>query len=933
MTNTDWNEWRLIDSDLVTVLGIFPASESHLYLALNEPGAGELKIPLLSEAAGVVASGQFAQCSYRGAVRGGFFIENISKGQADASEGAGQWVSISGRGALSLLDDAMVWDDGTSASTRNFTDMTRAEILITLIDEAQARDALVNLSYDFSATLDSDGQAWTDSETLKLTVGTSLLDVVRQFARTGIDFDIQPDAGAFVLSAYKLGKGTDKSESVYLRTGENCEEVTSDEHGDKIKNALRVAYKDGYITVADGASITARRRREKLLDLKMAQTSSSATTIGAAEVELSKDPKKSISVKIYDGIGARAFIDYDLGDYIMLDVQGVETRYRIYGIQPDWTAQQFSKVIVELNSILYENDIQMAKDIDWLMDQWNTANDANLLEVSFWAAVGGQDSDITAIHDIVIMGNIIWIAGEFKKIGGIFSSGIISYDITNGKFTGYGFALRTAWSVFGIGYCLYIDGADLYLGGLFDDLNGDTMWGLAKYSGGVWSEVGGGVSWEPIDGDFYGGKPYSILKQDDWLYITGAFQYVGVHIGSVDSPFGAARYDLIGEVWEDLGGVIAKRFGALLKHGGDIYAIYTTFSPTTYYVAHFDGGTTWTPIGDPFDDEIYCLASYGDDILVGGKFTGGIAKWDGATWETFGGGTTGEVRDITIFLTDVYIVGLFSDLGNNISKYSGGAWFTLTTGLNAQTNAIALFDTDVYVGGLFTTAGDKPVKQLAVYFNNFESLVDYLDNDSSFDMGAAIHNAPASAISDADEMGFWEDVTNALRKITWANIKATLKIYFDTLFVHLSGDETIAGVKSFSNKINIGAITPPSAGGDGSVNQAAEGLSAGNTAWTFGSGFASFLTGIFARGTKASPSAALTNDIMLKLRGRAHDDATYGNTSVEIRFVADQDHTLSAHGTRIEMWVTPNGSTTLTKAITIENDGHVNIDGGNASTY
>ena len=80
MANSDPSEWRLIDTDLVTVLGILPASESHLYLVLNEPGSGELKIPLGSALAGSVASGQFAQCSHRGAMRGGFLVGNTSQG-------------------------------------------------------------------------------------------------------------------------------------------------------------------------------------------------------------------------------------------------------------------------------------------------------------------------------------------------------------------------------------------------------------------------------------------------------------------------------------------------------------------------------------------------------------------------------------------------------------------------------------------------------------------------------------------------------------------------------------------------------------------------------------------------------------------------------------------------------------------------------------
>jgi hypothetical protein len=51
-----------------------------------------------------------------------------------------------------------------------------------------------------------------------------------------------------------------------------------------------------------------------------------------------------------------------------------------------------------------------------------------------------------------------------------------------------------------------------------------------------------------------------------------------------------------------------------------------------------------------------------------------------------------------------------------------------------------------------------------------------------FDMAGAIHDATASAITDDDEMGFWESVAAGLRKITWANVVATLKTYFDTLY-------------------------------------------------------------------------------------------------------------------------------------------------------
>jgi hypothetical protein len=57
------------------------------------------------------------------------------------------------------------------------------------------------------------------------------------------------------------------------------------------------------------------------------------------------------------------------------------------------------------------------------------------------------------------------------------------------------------------------------------------------------------------------------------------------------------------------------------------------------------------------------------------------------------------------------------------------------------------------------------------------------------DIAATIHAATEKTTPiDADEVGIWDSISNALRRLTWANIKATLKAYFDTLYAAIGID-------------------------------------------------------------------------------------------------------------------------------------------------
>ncbi|BCB27060.1 hypothetical protein SKTS_19460 [Sulfurimicrobium lacus] len=79
-------------------------------------------------------------------------------------------------------------------------------------------------------------------------------------------------------------------------------------------------------------------------------------------------------------------------------------------------------------------------------------------------------------------------------------------------------------------------------------------------------------------------------------------------------------------------------------------------------------------------------------------------------------------------------------------------------------------------------------------------------------VAAPIHAAPSAALVDADEMGFWDSVSLGLSKVTWANVKATLKTYLDTLYAAKGSNTDITSLTPSSpgtiNNMAIGGGTP-----------------------------------------------------------------------------------------------------------------------------
>lgn len=150
--------------------------------------------------------------------------------------------------------------------------------------------------------------------------------------------------------------------------------------------------------------------------------------------------------------------------------------------------------------------------------------------------------------------------------------------------------------------------------------------------------------------------------------------------------------------------------------------------------------------------------------------------------------------------------------------------------------------------------------------------------------------------------------------------------------IQVNDSGAFAGYSTFRRQANgaivIGDIDEDITIEPYSIGQGADGSSIANFLESFGTGVASFIALLRARGTHDAPEAVQSGDVIGRIRGRAHDGSAWSNTQLEIRLVADGDWSAGDHPSRIEIYTTPDGTDTPTLAMTIGSDGNVNIASG-----
>ena len=338
----------------------------------------------------------------------------------------------------------------------------------------------------------------------------------------------------------------------------------------------------------------------------------------------------------------------------------------------------------------------------------NAANKIALWNGSNWSTLGsGVDDDI---RTITISGSDVYVGGYFTAAGGNSANYIARWN-------------GSSWSALGSGvtgevYSIASSGSNVYLGGGFQWAGGVAANKLAGWNGSSWFTIGQSSNANGINNTVY-----SIAISGGDIYAGGFFTAVGGN-----SANNIAKWD--GSSWSALGSGVDGTVHAIAISGSDVYVggeFTTAGGNPANYIAQWNG-SSWSALGSGVDGGVSDIAISGSDVYVVGGFTtaGGnsanhVAQWNGSSWSALGSGISGD-REIVIAVavngSHVYVGGSrFGTAGgvpvNNIAHWNGSSWSALGSGISGQVNTIAISDSIVYAGGDFTTAGGNPANYIA----------------------------------------------------------------------------------------------------------------------------------------------------------------------------------------------------------------------------
>jgi hypothetical protein len=282
---------------------------------------------------------------------------------------------------------------------------------------------------------------------------------------------------------------------------------------------------------------------------------------------------------------------------------------------------------------------------------------------SSWSPFGDSPNQI--VHSLTVMPNGDMVAaGLFTAIGSVPALGVALWNGTSWSPPSSG-AGALGGGDRDVLAAVTMPNGDLVVAGEFTTIGGIAAQRVARWDGSTWSPIGSGL---PL-----AVHSLAVLPGGDLVASGNA---------------GVQRWD--GSNWIALLTAGNHRTMAVLANGDLIVA--RTSGPSM--LQRWDG-TSWSPmaVGGVLVDAIVQMPN--GDVVIGGWFVSVdgvpapyIARWNGATWSSLGGGMNGRVTALAVMPDGSLVAaGVFNLAGgvpvNGIARWNGATWSALGAGLPA----------------------------------------------------------------------------------------------------------------------------------------------------------------------------------------------------------------------------------------------------------
>lgn len=272
---------------------------------------------------------------------------------------------------------------------------------------------------------------------------------------------------------------------------------------------------------------------------------------------------------------------------------------------------------------------------------------------------------------------------------------------------------------------------ELIVGGAFTSAGGVAANYIARWDGNSWQPLGTGV----IDDGIGIGRVSDVEVYNGNLIAAGYFTKAGGVVASNIAAWDGSSWAPLGAGVDSLGlleGVYTMTtYNGNLVVGGDFREAGGSL------VDHLAvwNGSEWSDLGGGVSNgafpgtAVWSLGVYGGNLIVAGNFqkagdvvVNNIAMWDGASWNTFGAGTSGgQVRSVVyeqaVFNGDLIIGGEFTmvdgEPASYIAAWDGSSWIPLGSGTNSLVQTVTVHGDRLIAGGTFTMAGGAGASNVA----------------------------------------------------------------------------------------------------------------------------------------------------------------------------------------------------------------------------